>query len=324
MTALPAWATNAELRQELTDRQIQWLAKTNELTRVRRGAYLTTASWASLSLDDQAVLRIGAIAHALGPAAVISHTSAARLHGLMTGGLQLERPHATWPGSPGRGASTNVVPHRSKLADGDIVDVLGVRTTSLERTLLDIARAAEVRLSVPMIDDALRRGLTSPHLLEVEAATIIGRPGAGRVRQVFTFADARSESVGESITRTQLRQLGLPRPQLQAQIVGTDGDVIARADLLIGELGTVIEFDGRVKYEKLLRAGESASEVVYREKLREDAIRATGLEVVRVTWRDHFRDAAVLTRCAAAFERQGHPHWRPSTPGLIGYRPRLT
>ncbi len=95
MTALPAWATNSELRRELTNRQIQWLAKSNELTRVRRGAYLTTEAWASLSVDDRVVLRIKAIAAVLGPAAVISHTSAARLHGLLTGRLQLERPHAT-------------------------------------------------------------------------------------------------------------------------------------------------------------------------------------------------------------------------------------
>ncbi len=217
-----------------------------------------------------------------------------------------------------------MVPHRSILCNGDVVSLGEVRATSVDRTLLDVARAADVRLAIAMIDDAIRRGLTSPARLRSEAATITGRPGAGRVRQIFDFADGRAESVGESITRTQLRQLGLPRPQLQAPIVGTDGELIARADFLISELGTVIEFDGRVKYEKLLRIGESASDVVYREKLREDAIRATGLDVVRMVWRDHFHDAAVLSRCAAAFARQGHPGWSPSAPGLIGYRPRLT
>lgn len=323
MTALPGWATNSELRRELTNRQIQRLATSNELTRVRRGTYLTTSAWASLSVDDQVVLRISAVADALGPSAVISHTSAARLHGLPTGQLQCDRPHATWPGSPGRGASTNVVPHRSKLTDEDIVSVGGVRTTSVDRTLLDVARAGEVRLAVAMTDEALRRGLTSPIRLDRVGATIAGRPGAGRVRQVFAFADGRAESVGESITRVQLRQLGLPRPELQASIVGAHGEVIGRTDFLIAAHGTVIEFDGRMKYEKLLRVGESASDVVYREKQREDAIRATGLEVVRMIWRDHFHDAAVLSRCAAAFERQGHRGWRPSAPGLIGYRARL-
>lgn len=143
------------------------------------------------------------------------------------------------------------------------------------------------------------------------------------MRQVFAFADGRSESVGESMTRVQLRQLGLPRPELQATIVGTHGEVIGRTDFLISAHGTVIEFDGRVKYEKFLRVGESSADVVYREELREDAIRATGLEVVRMTWRDHFHDAAVLARCMSAFERQGHPRWRPSAPGLIGYPARL-
>jgi hypothetical protein len=307
----------------LTNRQIQSLSGSHELTRVRRGAYLSTSAWDSLSADDKVVLRIAAIADALGPAAVISHTSAARLHSLPTGRLQLERPHATWPASRGRGASTNVVPHRSKLIDSDIVEVGGIQTTSIERTLLDIARAADVRLAVAMIDDALRRGLTTAARLDSTAATIAGRPGAGRVRQIFAFADGLSESVGESVTRVQLRQLGLPRPQLQALIVGTDHLAIGRVDFLIAELGTVIEFDGRVKYERLLRVGESASDVVYREKVREDALRATGLAVVRVIWRDQFDDASVLRRCIAAFERQGHPGWRPSAPALIGHRPRL-
>lgn len=134
------------------------------------------------------------------------------------------------------------------------------------------------------------------------AATIEGRPGAGRVRQIFAFSDGQSESVGESVTRVQFRQLGLPRPELHVSIVETDGAAIGRVDFLMARPGTVIEFDGRVKYEKLLRVGESASDVVYREKLREDAIRATGLDVVRMIWRDHVNDAAVLRRCIAAFE----------------------
>lgn len=324
MTELPGWATNADLRREMSDRQIQRLAASDQLTRVVRGKYVATSAWAPLSVDDRSMLRIATVAAALGPNAVISHTSAARLHGLPTGLLQRDRPHATWSGSPGRGSSTNVIPHRSKLTDGDVVNVHGIQVTSVDRTLVDIARSADVRLAVAIADEALRGGLTTPVGLHRAAGTIAGRPGAGRVRQVFAFADGRSESVGESITRVQLRQLGLPRPELQATIVGIRGEAIGRTDFLMAEQGTVIEFDGRVKYEKFLRVGESAADVVYREKLREEAIRTTGLEVVRLTWRDHFNDAAVLARCAAAFERQGHRGWRPSAPGLLGHRIRLS
>ncbi|HET9117119.1 MAG TPA: hypothetical protein VFN75_03425, partial [Pseudonocardiaceae bacterium] len=49
---------------------------------------------------------------------------------------------------------------------------------------------------------------------------------------------------------------------------------------------TVGEFDGKSKYGRLLRPGQDPAEVVYAEKLREDAIRAQTWEVVRWTWAD--------------------------------------
>ena len=52
------------------------------------------------------------------------------------------------------------------------------------------------------------------------------------------------------------------------------------------ELRTVGEFDGRVKYGRLLEPGQDPGDVVYAEKLREDAVRAQRLEVVRWTWAD--------------------------------------
>lgn len=189
MTELPGWATNAELRREMSDRQIQRLAASDELTRVVRGKYVATSAWAALSVDDRTLLRIATVAATLGPGAVMSHTSAARLHGLPTGLLQRDRPHATWSGSAGRGASTNVLPHSARLADDDMVIVGGIRTTSIERTLIDIARAADVRLAVAMTDVALRRGHTTPAGLDRAGACIGGRPGASRVREVFRFAD---------------------------------------------------------------------------------------------------------------------------------------
>ena len=49
---------------------------------------------------------------------------------------------------------------------------------------------------------------------------------------------------------------------------------------------TVGEFDGRVKYGRLVRPGQDPGDVVYAEKLREDRLRAQGLAVVRWTWSD--------------------------------------
>ena len=57
-----------------------------------------------------------------------------------------------------------------------------------------------------------------------------------------------------------------------------------------------MEFDGRVKYEALLRPGERASDVVFREKRREERIcRLTGWRCIRIAWADLDRPASTAT-----------------------------
>ena len=46
------------------------------------------------------------------------------------------------------------------------------------------------------------------------------------------------------------------------------------------------EFDGRVKYGRLLRPGQEPGDAVFEEKRREDAIRDEGWGVVRWVWSD--------------------------------------
>lgn len=319
MSELPRFSTHGDLRLELSSRQIQRLVDTNVLTRIRRGCYISAAIWSALSIDDKGALAVRAAAAALAPVAVLSHTSAAVLHGLPTGLMRRDRIHVTWPGSAGRGATSCVINHRSVLAANEISEIDGLRVTSPARTAYDLARSADPRLAVALIDEAIRRRLATAEDLQRCLDVNRGKPGSSRAARVFDFSDGLSESVGESITRVQFRQLGLPSAELQSPIVDLNGRVVARVDFLFADFRTAVEFDGKVKYEKFLRVGETAADVVYREKLREDAIRSTGLEVVRLVWRDHRDDAGVLARCRAAFARQGSPRWQPSPPGLIGW-----
>ena len=64
---------------------------------------------------------------------------------------------------------------------------------------------------------------------------------------------------------------------------------------------TVGEFDGKVKYGRLLEPGQDVGEVVYAEKLREDAIRDEGLKVVRWTWQDLRAFGPTAARIRARF-----------------------
>jgi hypothetical protein len=60
----------------------------------------------------------------------------------------------------------------------------------------------------------------------------------------------------------------------------------AYTDFAWSKQRTVDEFDGKIKYGRLLEPGQDPGEVVYEETLSEDAIRADDWEVVRWTWVD--------------------------------------
>ena len=80
---------------------------------------------------------------------------------------------------------------------------------------------------------------------------------------------------------------------------------VALVDFAWPELGVFMEFDGRVKYEDLLRPGERASDVVLRERDRERLIcETTGWVCVRVSWADLARPARLAARIRAAMNRR--------------------
>lgn len=61
------------------------------------------------------------------------------------------------------------------------------------------------------------------------------------------------------------------------------GRLLGQVDFWWEEVATAGEFDGCVKYGRLLRPGQAPGDVVFAEKVREDAIRADSREVVRWT-----------------------------------------
>ena len=211
----------------------------------------------------------------------------------------------------------------------------GLPVTTLARAVVDIARTAEFAAAVAVADAALRlearrcrelgRGVgpasagfvsVAPGHAELDAALrrAAGWPGVPDARRVVAFADGRAESVGESRSRVAMALAGLPPPALQWPV--PRGGATAYTDFAWPERRTVGEFDGKVKYGRLLRPGQSPGDVVYAEKLREDAIRAEDWEVVRWTWADlrDFTDTAARIRGASAPDRP-HTGTGPGTQG---------
>lgn len=266
--------------------------------RVRRGAYRPAGE---IGLLDEHRRLVEATIGEVQPGTVVSHASAAVLHGLVVRQGALRRVHLTRHGRGRRNQTVHV--HPAPLLDQERTSVRGIPVTTMARTLADLGRSEELRWAVAGLDDALRRDLTSPADLAVAVERARGLPGIHGLRAAIALADARCESVGESLCRVAFHQWGLPAPVLQHEVNDGRG-LVGRVDMAWPEHKVLVEFDGKVKYSSLVRPGETPSEVVWREKRREDRLRALGWQVVRVTWDEIFSaPEAVCRRVAAALWR---------------------
>ncbi len=280
---------------------IERLLQAEQLERVRRGAYAVPLP-ADAAKEDRHRRLIAATIPQLDPAAVLSHSSAAILHDLPVWRPGLQQVHVTRSRSTGGQRRRLVHLHVAPLTAGDTELIDGFAVTTAARTVLDLARSLPFRHAVAVADRALAAGL-SPDLLDMGLASMVRWPGVRRARRTCGFADHRSESVGESVSRVDFAQVGLPTPTPQYEVLDEFGRLLARCDLGWEEHGTVGEFDGKVKYGRLLRPGQRVEEVVYAEKLREDALRDHGWQVVRWTWDDLRYPALVRDRILRAFAR---------------------
>jgi hypothetical protein len=234
--------------------------------------------------------------------AIFSHGSAAVLHGLPVWPAAVQRVHVT-RNRRGNGIKRTVVQvHGAPLDVHETVLIDNMPVTSLARTVLDVARTWPMTQAVAAGDRALTLGLTSAEL-DAGLVSMARWPGVRAARRVVEFLDVRSESVGESFSRVRLMEEGLPAPEPQGEIFGPNGQFIARVDFYWKEHQTVGEFDGKIKYGRLLKPGQRIEDVIFDEKLREDALRDLGLQVVRWIWPDLYRTGVLRGRVLRAFAR---------------------
>ncbi|MBD8506470.1 hypothetical protein HT102_08235 [Hoyosella sp. G463] len=276
---------------------------TRRLVRLRRDCFVETHAWDKLSPEDQHLARVVDVHRSLrGGDSVISHSSAAALWGLPTWGSTLSRVHVTRAGSSGGRIEQSRHLHIDALDPRDVTSRHGIAVTTPARAVLDMARICGVEPGVVTGDAAIHQGLATMAQVRECLDRLPRRKGIQQARDAVRLIDGRSESVGESRSRLVLRTEGLPIPVLQPLLFDEGGSLIGRADFLL-EGQVVGEFDGRIKYGALIRAGDHPGDVVFREKLREDAIRDAGWTVVRWTWADLADPARLGERVRRALER---------------------
>ena len=280
--------------------ELERMARSGELQRIRRGAY-EFAPARSLERRDQHRRLIAATLRLTSVDSVISHISAAVLHHLPIWSDQLEKVHVTRNQAGGGKIRRYLHLHAAPLTEIDICEIDCQRVTTLGRTVLDLLRTLSMERSVPIGDAALRLGLTVEELAEI-AGRCIGWRGMLQARRAMNFLDARSESAGESYSRVLLDRIGIPAPIPQYE-VWRRGLLVGRADFGWEEFRTLGEFDGKEKYGKLLRPGQTAADAVFEGKRREDALRDLGWQIVRWMWADLYHPAELRQRLQRAFDR---------------------
>lgn len=293
------------LRRELirsgsTDSDIRSAKADGSITTLRRGAFAATAALDAMRAEDLHLLAIRANLSAAKSQLVVSHQSAAVLHGFAMWAPDLTRVHVTADRTSGGRTTKFRHVHATPLAAADVVTIDGIPVTSPDRTIADLLRILPFEAGVCVGDAALRAGSATMAGISAALERSGGR-GLVTARRTLGFCDSRSESVGESRTRVLLHRLGFPAPELQVNLYDEAGRFLGRTDFLF-VLGVILEFDGKVKYTKHLQPGQTPADVVVAEKLREDEMRGLGWVFVRCMWSDLDHPERFAAKLKRAFE----------------------
>jgi very-short-patch-repair endonuclease len=248
----------------VADRTIYGRVAAGHLHREHRGVYAVghTAP-APLAAETSALL-------ACGQHAVLSHHTAALIHGLIPHGNG--RIHVTIRGRHGATPAGTTVHRTGRLNRSEVETVDLLPVTSPLRTIFDLARTADVATTERVLEEALTQRKVSERRLRARAAETRGQ----RSRTLVTaILDAHSEpgitkSEAERRFRGLLRAAQLPQPKTNFPFHGYS------LDCYWPELGVVVEIQGykfhssRKKFEhdtrkaaKLAAAGLSVSYVTW-------------------------------------------------------------
>ncbi|WAC56537.1 type IV toxin-antitoxin system AbiEi family antitoxin domain-containing protein [Gordonia sp. SL306] len=265
------------------DRRLRQELDGGTLIKPWRGVYLPAPE--SSSADAAYLARVLAACEVAEIDKVVSHQSAAALHGLPL--LHPDRSHVHFTVNRASGGHRRgQVLHPARLASADVVSVDGRTVTSLARTAADIARTGNMIQAVCVFDSALRAGATVDELRDVVARNR-GRVGNTVARAALPHANPQSESIAESFSRALIVGFDdVPTPVVQHELFTPSGLFVARVDLYWEEDRMVGEVDGRAKYTADLEPGEQPGDRVWDEKRREDAIRDLDETVVRWGWQE--------------------------------------
>jgi very-short-patch-repair endonuclease len=293
-------------RVGMTRAALRWAVDSGRLTRVMPGAYAATRYWELLDARARHLLRLRA-ALRRSPGSVAAGDSAALLWGLPLPGRPPRQPvllRARTRERPEHGGRSRALHRRAWLEQAETTTRDGMPVTDVARTFVDAARGRRLAWALALADGARRAGCSREDLL-----TAVGRnpcaPGHRLALAAALDSDPAVESPLESLGRGVQLELGLPRPRTQVWV--GDGRGEYRVDMLVEEHRTVVEADGRVKYE----GGTARPGQVWADKRRTDRLLVLGYDWHPFVRDDMARSTAwgrdLLRTFARSARRRGEP-----------------
>ncbi|GAA3829572.1 type IV toxin-antitoxin system AbiEi family antitoxin domain-containing protein [Nocardioides panacisoli] len=282
------------------DRDIARMVRQRTWVRFRRGCYAFADEWTNLDDVGRHRVRSSAVLRSHGDRVALSHVSGVIRHGIDTWGVPLERVHVTrLDGGPGR-IERDVIHHEGFAPQDDVRTVGGERVLTAARCVVEAASRARNEVALCLFDSGLRAEAFSVDDLHHSFQLMEHWPFVQHLHVPIRMADGRSGSVGESRGRWWFRSVGMPAPQLQFKVHDADGVLLGISDWWWESQGVLGEFDGRIKYGRLLKPGQEPGDVVFEEKRREDRLREqTGAKMLRLVWDDYQSPREIRAR----FER---------------------
>lgn len=283
----PVFLRKTLLANGYDDRSIRRLVAAGVLVRIRTGAYAHKVDHDRLDAAGRHGLRARAVVQRAGTEVVLSHVSGVPEYDAPTWGLDLTDVHVTRPDGKSGRHEAGVRQHCGKIDPDDVVERHGLKVMAPPRLALEVTTVASAEAGLVVVNHFLHCGMVTHEELNERYALMEHWPNTLRTGLVLHRADARVETVGESRALHLILNAGLPAPVPQHPIKDRSGRVIHRVDFAWPELGVFLEFDGKVKYEKHLKPGQRAADVVIAEKKRERLIcELTGWRCIRIDWSD--------------------------------------
>jgi hypothetical protein len=226
----------------LTDIRLRRLVKRGTLRRLVPGVYVAAHVVDSLDLRAQALRLV------VPEGCFICDETAAWLHGAphaMAPNSHLAVPPISFfrPARRGRLRNGLVSSGERTLTPRDLMVVGGLCVTTPLRTALDLGRLRRPDQALAAQDALLGLGIFTHEELLACVERFARQRGVCQLRWLTPLADGRAESAGESVLRLRWYAAGLPRPQLQIEVV-VDGVVRFRLDMGLEEWLFAAEYDG--------------------------------------------------------------------------------